>query len=46
MSELQEKIIIGLALVVVLYLMFKGPDIPTGYTGSLWEEVQNVGYGC
>ncbi len=46
MSEIAEKIIIAAALVVVLVYLMSGPDIPTGYTGSLWEEVQNVGYGC
>lgn len=46
MSEIVEKIIIAAALVVVLVYLMSGPDIPTGYTGSLWEEVQNVGYGC
>ena len=46
MSEVVEKIIIAAALVVVLVYLMSGPDIPTGYTGSLWEEVQNVGYGC
>lgn len=46
MSEIVEKIIIAAALVVVLVYLMTGPDIPTGYTGSLWEEVQNVGYGC
>ncbi len=46
MSEIVEKIIIAAALVVVLVYLMNGPDIPTGYTGSLWEEVQNVGYGC
>lgn len=45
MSEIVEKIIIAAALVVVLVYLMSGPDIPTGYTGSLWEEVQNVGYG-
>lgn len=46
MSEIVEKIIIAAALVVVLVYLMSGPDIPTGYTDSLWEEVQNVGYGC
>ena len=46
MSEIVEKIIIAAALVVVLVDLMSGPDIPTGYTGSLWEEVQNVGHGC
>ena len=46
MSEIVEKIIIATALVVVLVYLMSGRDIPTGYTGSLWEEVQNVGYGC
>lgn len=46
MSEIVEKIIIAAALVVVLVYLMSGPDIPTGYTGSLWEEVQHVGYGC
>lgn len=46
MNEIVEKIMIAAAIVVVLYMMFSGPDIPTGYTGSLWEEVQSVGNGC
>lgn len=46
MSEMVEKILIAAALVVVLVYLMSGPDIPTGYTGSLWEEVQNVGYRC
>lgn len=46
MSEVVEKIIIAAALVVVLVYLMSGPDIPTGYTGSLWEEVQSVGHGC
>lgn len=46
MSEIVEKIIIAAALVIVLVYLMSGPDIPTGYTGSLWEEVQNIGYGC
>ncbi len=46
MSEIVEKIMIAAAIVVVLVYLMSGPDIPTGYTGSLWEEVQNVGYGC
>ena len=46
MSEIVEKIIIAAALVVVLVYLMSGPDIPTGYTGSLWEEVESVGYGC
>lgn len=46
MSEMVEKIIIAAALVVVLVYLMSGPDQPTGYTGSLWEEVQSVGHGC
>ena len=46
MSEMVEKILIAVALVVVLVYLMSGPDIPTGYTGSLWEEVQNIGNGC
>ena len=46
MSEMVEKILIAVALVVVLVYLMSGPDIPTGYTGSLWEEVQSVGNGC
>lgn len=46
MSEIVEKILIATALVVVLVYLMSGPDIPTGYTGSLWEEVQSLGHGC
>lgn len=46
MSEMVEKILIAVALVVVLVYLMSGPDQPTGYTGSLWEEVQSVGNGC
>lgn len=46
MSEMVEKILIAAALVVVLVYLMSGPDQPTGYTGSLWEEVQSVGNGC
>lgn len=46
MSEIVEKILIAAALVVVLVYLMSGPDIPTGYTGSIWEEVQSVGDGC
>lgn len=46
MSEMVERILIAAALVVVLVYLMSGPDQPTGYTGSLWEEVQSVGNGC